>query len=90
MGSFDAAEIYKLVGLYIQSELGKTLPKSNFGLYRDNGLALLINLNGKGTDKVRKNITRVFKGIGFRLKNEINLKIVDFLDVSLNLLNGTY
>ena len=90
MGSFDAAKMYKLVGLYIQSELEKTLPKSNFGVYRDNGLALLRNLNGKGTDKVRKNLTRVFKDIGFRLKNEINFKIIDFLDVSLNLLNGTY
>ena len=35
MGSFDGAEIFELVGLYIQSKLEKILPKSNFGLYRD-------------------------------------------------------
>ena len=36
MGGFDGAEICELVGLYIQSKLEKILPKSNFGLYRDN------------------------------------------------------
>ena len=36
MGNFDGAEICELVGLYIQSKLEKILPKSNFGLYRDN------------------------------------------------------
>ena len=90
MGSFDGAEICELVGLYIQSKLEKILPKSNFGLYRDDGLALLRNLNGQETDKVRKNIIRVFKDIGFSLVIETNLKEVDFLDVSLNLRNETY
>ena len=46
MASFDGAEICELVGLYIQSKLEKILPKSNVGLYRDNGMALLRNLNG--------------------------------------------
>ena len=68
----------------------KILPKSNFSIYQDDGLALLKNLNGQGTDKVRKNIIRVFKDIGFSLEIETNLKEVDFLEVSLNLRNGTY
>ena len=90
MGSFNVAEICELIGLYIQSKLETVLPKSNFGIYRDDGLALLRNLNGQETDKVRKNIIRVFKDIGFSLEIETNLKEVDFLDVSLNLQNGTY
>ena len=90
MCSFDGAEICELVGLYIQSKLEKILPKSNFRLYRDDGLALLRNLNGQETDKVRKNIIRVFKDTGFSLKIETKLKEVDFLDVSLNLRNGAY
>ena len=65
MGSFDGAETCELVGLYIQSKLEKVLPKSNFGLYRDDGLDLLRNLNGQDTDKVSKNIIRVFKDFGF-------------------------
>ena len=41
MGTFGGAEICKLVGLYFQSKREKIFPKSNFGLYRDDGLALL-------------------------------------------------
>ena len=57
---------------------------------RDDGLALLRNLNRQETDKIRKNISRVFKDIGFSFDIETNLKEVDFLDISLNLRNGTY
>ena len=56
MGSFDGAEICELVRLYIQSKLEKILPKSNLGLYQDNGLRLLRNLNGQETDKVDQSI----------------------------------
>ena len=90
VGSFYGAEICELVGFYIQSKLKKILPKSNFGLYRDDGLALLRNLNRQETDEVRKNIIGVFNDICFSLEIETNLKEVDFLDVSLNLRNGTY
>ena len=62
MGSFDGAEICELIGLHIQSKLEKILPKLNFGLYRDDGLAALLrNLNGQKTDKVRKNILEFLK-----------------------------
>ena len=43
VGSFSGAEICELVGLYIQSKLEKILPKSNFELYRNDGLALLMD-----------------------------------------------
>ena len=85
MGSFDGAEVCELVGVYIQSKLEKILPKSNFGLYRDDEIALLKNLNGQQTDNFRKNITGVFRDIGLSLEIETDLKEVDFLDVSLNL-----
>ena len=86
---FDGAEIFELVGLYNQSKLEKILPKSNFGLYQDDGLALL-NLTGQQTDKVRKSIIGVFKDVEFSLEIETNLKDLDFLDVSRNLRNRTY
>ena len=85
MDSVDGAEICELVGLYIKTKLEKILPKSNFGLYRDDGLTLLRNLNRQKTEKVRKNIIRVFKDIFCSLGIETNLKEVYFLDVSLNL-----
>ena len=90
MGSFDGAEICELVGLYIQSNLENILPKTNFGLYRDHELILLRNLNGQQMDKKRKTIIKIFKDIGFSIDIQTNLKEVDFLDVTLNLQNGTY
>ena len=53
MGSFDGAEICKLVGLYVQSKLEKIFPKSNFELYRADELALLRNLKKQQTKKVQ-------------------------------------
>ena len=50
IGSFDGTEICELVRLYVQSKLENILPESNFGLYRDDGLPLLKNLNGQHTD----------------------------------------
>ena len=88
MGSFDGAEICELVGLYIQSNLEDILPKTNFELYRDDGLILLRNLTGQQMDKKRKTIIKIFKGIGFSIDIQTNLKEVDFLDVTLNLQNG--
>ena len=39
---------------------------------------------------MRKNIIKIFKDTGFAIDVETNLKIVDFLDITFNLSNGTY
>ena len=61
MSSFGGAEKCELVGLYIQSNQENILPKINFGLYRDDGLILLRNLNGQQMDKKRKTIIKIFR-----------------------------
>ena len=43
MGSFDGAEVCELVGIYILCFLAKIIHKSDCGLYRDDGLLLLVN-----------------------------------------------
>ena len=65
MDSFDGAEIYELVRLYIQSNLENILPKTNFGLCRDDGLIRLRNLNGQQMDKKKKNYHQNFQGHWF-------------------------
>ena len=59
-------------------------------LYRDDGLLILRNVNGQQIDRMHKNIIKIFKGIGFAIDVKTNLKIVDFLDITFNLNNGTY
>jgi len=87
MGSYDGAE---LVSLFILNDLGSTCGKENIGLYRDDGLAELKDTMGRRADRIRKDITRHFKTHGLNITIQTNLKIVNFLDVTFNLNNGTY
>ena len=41
MGSFDRAEVCKLVGLFIRQQLSQVITSNAMGLYRDDGLAIL-------------------------------------------------
>ena len=85
MGCFDGAEICELVGAFALSELSKEIPDGNIGLYRDDGLGVLWDTPGNRADRIRKEIIEVFKNLGLNITIQINLKVVDFLDVSLNL-----
>ena len=89
IGSYDGAEICELVGISTLSKLKNITSKDDIGLYRDDGLILLRELNGQQTDKIRKNI-KVFKSIGFQIELETNLHEVNFLDITFNLRSGIY
>ena len=88
MGSYDGAEICELVGIYTLSKLKNITSKGDMGLYLDDGLILLRELNGQQTDKIRKNI-KVFKSIEFQIEIETNFHEVNFLDITFNLRSGT-
>ena len=94
MGSFDGAEICELVGIHILPLLSNKLDKQSglyTGLYRDDGLLLLRNTSKQKTDRIRKDIIEIlFLKSGFKIEIKTNLHIVDFLDITFNLLHGTY
>lgn len=91
MGSFDGAEVCELVGLYLLNQIGTKFNKKNVGLYRDDGLAVFKGLNGRQTDRARKDIIKIFKDNGLSLSEiKCDLKVVDYLDVTFDLRNGTY
>ena len=46
--------------------------------------------SGPQLEKIRKDIIKVFKNIGFQIEININLKIVNFLDVTFNLSESSY
>ena len=60
------------------------------GLYRDDEIIFTPASNGPKTSKIQKKIIRAFKLLGLRIQIVSNLKIVDFLDVTLNSNNGTF
>ena len=51
------------------------------------GYDLLVRIN---TDRLRKQLIQVFRKNQLQITVECNVKIVDFLDVKLNLINNTY
>ena len=60
------------------------------GLYRDDGLIILCNINNQETGKIRKKIVSIFKSIDFKIEVTTNLAEVNFLGVTFNLERSTY
>ena len=89
MGSYDGAELCELVGIYILHELSKRYGLEISGLYRDDGLQC--NKSARIIDRMKKDIIKLFKEkFSLRIKIETNLKIFNFLDVTLDLNSGTF
>ena len=90
MGSYDGAESCELVGAYllhnIQEKFGNTC---NFGLYRDDGLGVT-KASPRQTEIIKKELCDIFGKFGLKITIEANKKLVNFLDVTLNLTNGKY
>ena len=83
--------VCELVGLFLLHKLQPLFQNdSSVGLYRDDGLAVVRKLSGPQQDRLRKDVTQAFKSEGLQLTIEINLQIVDFLDVQLDLVNNKY
>ncbi len=90
MGAFDSAEICDLVGLYLLDRLGRRFPKVDFGLYKDDGLALTLDMDGQTLDRLRKDITTTFQNLGLNITITTNLTSVNFLDSTLDLASGLH
>ena len=60
MGSYDSTEVYEIVGLFMLDMLSKLFEKNSIGLYRDDGLSIFRSYNGHQSDKVRKELTKLF------------------------------
>lgn len=92
MGAFDGAEVCELVGTYLQHKLSETYDIKNFGLYRDDGLSVFKNVSGSQSERIKKDLKSKFReyGDGLEIVIECNKKIVNYLDITLNLNDGTY
>ena len=82
MGSFDGAETCELVRLFLLSQ--PTHLDVNVGLYRDDGLATCTK-TPKQVEAIKKEMCKVFKRNSLQITIEANKKVVDFLDITLDL-----
>ena len=90
MGAHDGAETCELVGLFILDTLRSKLDVEDFGLYRDDGLAVTRNTSGTKCDRLRKQLIRIFQSIGLKITVETNLSSVNYLDINMNLTTGIH
>ena len=88
MGSYDGAEACEIVALFILNKLSSLLGK-NVGLYRDDGLVIL-DKKPHIVESIKKKICKVFKSLGLKITIEANKKVVNFLDVTLDITNNKY
>ena len=90
MGRYDSSQIADLVGLYILHLLNRIISSEQLGLYRDDGITYIPNSNGPNSSSIQKKIIRAFKLLGCKIEISSKNKIVNFLDVTLELSNNTY
>ena len=89
-GAYDGAEVCELVGTFFLYKLSQKCNKNNIDLYRDDDLAIFKNISGPKSEKVIKNFQKMFKENELDIIIQCNMKVVNYLDVTLNLENSTY
>ncbi|XP_033096244.1 1,25-dihydroxyvitamin D(3) 24-hydroxylase, mitochondrial-like [Anneissia japonica] len=88
MGSYDGAETCELDGSFLLNQItGKH--GNTFGLSRDDGLGI-INATPRQIENTKKDLCAIFNKHGLKITIEANKKIVNFLDITLNLESGKY
>ena len=89
MGGFHGAEVCDLVGLYLLSQLSQVLPKALVGVYRDDGLAVSAATK-RQNENIKKDICKIFTQNGLSITIDANMKVVNFLDINLDLNTGEF
>jgi len=82
MGFYDGAEICELVGLFILYELREI--GINLGIYRDDGLGVS-SKTAREVENLKKKMAAIFKKHNLKITIEANKKLVEFLDLYLDL-----
>ena len=80
----------ELVGIFILYQLSRIYSKNDIGLCRDDGLAVFRNTSGLQAEKIKKHFQSIFRKNNLSIIGKCNLKIVDYLDVTLNLSDSSY
>ena len=89
IGSYDGAETCDIVGLYLLSELKKLKVNANLGGFRDDMLGVSSS-TPRQVENIKKKICETYRKNGLQITIEANKKIVQFLDVELNLEDGSH
>ena len=70
--------------------IGSKYNPNNIGLYGDDGLAVFKKTSGPQSEKIENTFQKMFKNKGLDIIINCSMKIVNYLDVTLNLNHGSY
>ena len=90
MGAYDGADVCELIDIFMLSLLSKHINKNHIWLYSDDGLAILKNTSGPEAEKLKKKLQKLFKEKDLDIIIQCNLKITNYLNITLNLNNSSY
>ena len=90
IGARNGAELFELFGSFLLYQIWKKFNKKNDDLYQNDGLAVFKNGRGARTERTKKYFQKFFHENDLSIVTKYNLKIIDCLSVTLNLLNNTY
>ena len=89
MGAYDGTEVCEFVGTFSLDKISEKYDTSSIGLYRYDGLSVFKNKSGTQLERIKKSLQKTFKDFGLKIVAESNFRIVNYLDVTLKLNNGT-
>ena len=80
--SIFGAEVCELVGLFLLNEIKSKFPELEFGIYRDDCLAIHRRIPGPRMERIKKKeIVALFKSYKLRINIVMNLETTNFLDI---------
>ena len=90
IGSYDEADVCELGMTFLLNKIGQTSDKNSIGLYRDDKLSVFKNERGSQLERIKKSLQKTFRDFGLETLAEPNLRIVNYLDVTLNHNDGSF
>ena len=88
MGAYDRVEKCEPIAIYMLYLVGRKYNSKNIGLYRDDRLAVLKIVIGRVSRKMNKQLQSLFNRTGLEII--MNLKVVNYLNVTFNLNDQPY
>ena len=84
LGAYDGAELCELVGTFLLYKISVNHDKNNIGLYRNDGLSVFKTKSAIQLERIKNSLQKTFKDFGLEIVAVSKLRIVNYLDVTLN------
>ena len=87
MGVYDGAEVCELVETTLLNKISEKYDKNNIVI---DGLSVFKSKSGYQLERIKKSLQKTPKDFSLEIVEESSLRIVNYLDVTLNLNDGSF